>query len=127
MRAGYTAFLSLEVIFFLSKNYVPIQERGKNLRSNLGSNLGLTGHSKKGLFCVRKQGGIYGINTLFECFLFVAVKQAMPVRVLCVYREYSQFPGKYSVDFIWIPGLSQCYVESRETYYCSTFETVLIL
>lgn len=127
MRAGYTAFLSLEVILFLSKNYVPVQEKGKNPRSNLGSNLGLTGHSKKGLFYVRKQGGIYGINTLFEFLLVTAVKQAVPVRVLCVYREYSQFLRKNSVVFIWVPGFSQGYVESRQTYYCSTCETVLKL
>jgi len=68
MRVGYTAFLSLKVIYLSSEYYVPIQERDKNLRSNPRSNLGLTGPSKRGLFCVRQQAGIYRINMWREFY-----------------------------------------------------------
>lgn len=86
MRAGYTAFLSLKVICLSPKNYVPVEERSKNPGSNPGSNLGLTGAFKKGLFCVRQQAGIYRINILCGFLLVTAVKQAVPVDVQCMQR-----------------------------------------
>lgn len=82
MRVGYTAFLSLKNIYLSSKNDVPIQEKGKNCRSNPGLHLGLTGPFKKGFFvCVRQQTVIYGINKLCEFLPVTAVKQAMPAQV----------------------------------------------
>lgn len=88
MRAGYTAFLSLIVTYLSSKSYVPIQKRGEIPRSNPRSNSVLTGPSKKGLFCVRQQAGIYRINMLCEFLLVTAVKQAMTVKKFlpCIHR-----------------------------------------
>lgn len=55
------------------------RKTGKNLKSNLG----LNDPSKKGLFYVRQQVGIYRIIMLCGFLLVTAVKQAVPILVLC--------------------------------------------